>query len=68
MSHAEKNRDLQLEVEKLKRELRHAKRKRVSSYSEDDLDDEQDVSYQHKSKTPASESYTYEGESHRKRQ
>nr|XP_023929875.1 uncharacterized protein LOC112041189 [Quercus suber] len=68
MSHAKKNRDLQLEVEKLKRELRHAKRRRASSYSEDDLDDEQDVSYQHKSKTPASESYTYEEESHRKRQ
>ena len=40
MSRVEKNRDLQLEVEKLKRELRHAKRKRASSYSEEDLDDE----------------------------
>ena len=40
MSHAEKNRDSQLEVEKLKRELRHAKRKRASSYSDDDPDEE----------------------------
>lgn len=68
LAHAKENRDLQLEVEKLKRELRYAKRKRASSYSEDDLDDEQDVSYQHKSRTPASESYTYEEESHRKQQ
>ncbi|XP_065624264.1 uncharacterized protein LOC136065255 [Quercus suber] len=68
MSHAEKNRDLQREVEKLKRELRHAKRKRASSYSDEDPDDEPDVTYQPKSRTPANESYTYEQESPHKGQ
>ncbi|XP_065633356.1 uncharacterized protein LOC136069111 [Quercus suber] len=68
MSHLEKNRDLQREIEKLKRELRHAKRKRAPSYSDEDPDDEPDVTYQHKSRTPASESYTYEEESHCKGQ
>ncbi|XP_065617837.1 uncharacterized protein LOC136062570 [Quercus suber] len=68
MSHAEKNRDLQRKIEKLKRELRHAKRKRAPSYSDEDPDDESDVIYQHKSKTSASESYTYEEESHSKGQ
>ncbi|XP_065635073.1 uncharacterized protein LOC136069893 [Quercus suber] len=68
MSHAEKNRDLQREIEKLKRELHHAKRKRASSYSDEDPDDEPDVTYQHKSRTPASHSYTYEEESLRKEQ
>ena len=39
MSHAENNWSMQLEIEKLKRELRHAKRKQVSSYSDEDSDD-----------------------------
>ena len=49
MSQTEKNQNIQLEIEKLKRELRHAKRKRVSSYSDEDSDDEQDVTYKQKS-------------------
>ncbi|XP_065622659.1 uncharacterized protein LOC136064628 [Quercus suber] len=68
MSHTEKNRDLQREVEKLKRELRHAKRKRAPSYSDEDPDDEPNVTYQPKSRTPASETYTYEQESPHKGQ
>ncbi|XP_065624980.1 uncharacterized protein LOC136065555 [Quercus suber] len=68
MSHAEKNRDLQWEIEKLKRELRYAKRKRAPSYFDEDPDDEPDVTYQPKSRTPASETYTYEQESPHKGQ
>ena len=68
VSHAEKNRDLQLEVEKLKRELRHAKRKRISSYFGEDSDDEQDVTYKQRSRTPVSEYFSYEEEPHHKRQ
>ena len=40
MYHAEKNQSMQLEIERLKRELRHAKRKRISSYSDEDSEDE----------------------------
>ena len=68
MSHAEKNQSMQLEIEKLKRELRHAKRKRVSSYSDEDSDDEQDVTYKRKSRTPVSESFSYEEAHRRERQ
>nr|POE85788.1 hypothetical protein CFP56_07126 [Quercus suber] len=35
VSHAEKN-NMQLEIERLKRELRHAKRKRISLHSDED--------------------------------
>ncbi|XP_065624951.1 uncharacterized protein LOC112032985 [Quercus suber] len=66
--HTEKNRDLQLEVEKLKRELRHAKQKRVPSYSDEESDDQQDFTYQQRSRTPVSESFSYEEEHHHKRQ
>ena len=60
MSHAEKNQSMQKEIDRLKRELRHAKRKRSPSYSSEDSEDEQDVAYKQKYRTPASESFTYE--------
>ncbi|XP_065635903.1 uncharacterized protein LOC136070211 [Quercus suber] len=59
---------MQLEIERLKRELRHAKRKQISSHSDEDSDDEQDVTYKQRSRTPISESFSYEEEHHRKRQ
>ena len=40
ISHAENNRNLQLEIDQLKRELCHAKRKRTSSNSDDYSGDE----------------------------
>ncbi|XP_065628933.1 uncharacterized protein LOC136067263 [Quercus suber] len=58
---------MQLEIEWLKRELRHAKRKRISSYSDEDSDDEQDITYKQRSRTPVSESFSYEKEHHRKK-
>ncbi|NCG69420.1 hypothetical protein GWJ21_16675 [Bacillus coagulans] len=67
MSHAEKNQSMQLEIERLKRELRHAKRKRISSYSDEDSEDEQDVVYKQKLRTPVSESFPYEEMHHRER-
>nr|XP_023887888.1 uncharacterized protein LOC112000015 [Quercus suber] len=64
MSHAENNKNMQLEIDQLKGELHHAKRKRTSS----NFDDEQDVTYRRRSRTPVSESFSYEEEHHRKRQ
>ncbi|XP_065624003.1 uncharacterized protein LOC136065154 [Quercus suber] len=59
---------MQLEIDQLKRELRHAKRKRVFSNSDVSSGDERDVSYKRKSRTPPSESFSYEEEFHDKRQ
>ncbi|XP_065618332.1 uncharacterized protein LOC136062759 [Quercus suber] len=59
---------MQLEIERLKRELRHAKRKRISLHSNEDWGDEQDVTYEQRSQTPISESFSYEEEHRRKRQ
>nr|XP_023918351.1 uncharacterized protein LOC112029899 [Quercus suber] len=67
MSHAENNKKMQLEIDQLKRELHHAKRKRTSSYSNDNSDDEQDITYKRRSRTPVSESFSYEEEHYRKR-
>ena len=67
MSHAEKNQSMQLEIQRLRKELRHAKRKRVSSYSDEDSEDERDGDYRRRSRTPASEPFPYEEVYHRER-
>ena len=67
MSHAEKNKDMQKEIDRLKRELRHAKRKRSPSCSDEDFEVEQDVGYKQKHRTPVSESFTYEEMRHGER-
>ncbi|XP_065623593.1 uncharacterized protein LOC136064976 [Quercus suber] len=59
---------MQIEIERLRRELRQAKRKRVFSHSNEDWDDEQDVTYEPRSRTPISESFSYEEEHRRKKQ
>lgn len=61
VSHAEKN-SMQIEIERLRRELCHAKRKRSASHSDEDSGDEQDVTYEQRSRTPISESFSYEDE------
>ena len=65
-SHAENNKNMQLEIDQLKRELRHVKRK-TSSNSDDYSSDEHDVNYRWRSRTPSSESFSYEEEYYRKR-
>ncbi|XP_065619326.1 uncharacterized protein LOC136063214 [Quercus suber] len=57
-----------MEIERLRRELCHAKRKRISSHSDEDWGDEQDVTYEQRSRTPISESFSYEEEHRRKKQ
>ena len=60
--------DLQREIEDLKRKLRRAQRKQTSSSSDVSSKDEGDASYRERSETPHSESYSYEEEhSHKRR-
>ena len=60
--------DLQREIEDLKRKLRRAQRKQTPSNSDVSSNDEGDASYKERSETPPSESYSYEEErSHKKR-
>ena len=60
--------DLQREIEDLKRKLRCAQRKQTPSSSDVSSNDEGDASYRERSETPPSESYSYEEErSHKRR-
>ena len=58
---------LQLEVDQLKRKLRHAQQRRASSSPDASPDDKGDGSYKRRSKTPPSESFSYEKDNHHKR-
>ena len=49
------------------REEKEVKRKRTSLNSDDYSGDEQDINYRRRSRTPPSESFSYEEEYHRKR-
>ena len=60
--------DLQREIDDLKKKLRRAQRKQTPSSSDVSSNDEGDVSYREHSETPPSESYSYEEEhSHKRR-
>ena len=59
--------DLQREIEDLKKKLRRAQRKQTPSSSDVSSNDEGDASYRERSETPPSESYSYEEERSRKR-
>ena len=65
--HANDRKNMQLKIDWLKRELCHAKRKRASPDSNSSSNDEKDVDYKRGSRTPPSESFSYEKESHRRR-
>ncbi|XP_065637985.1 uncharacterized protein LOC136071066 [Quercus suber] len=56
---------MQLEIDQLKRELRHARRKQASLNSGASSDDKWDVNYRQRSRTPPSKSFSYEEEHHR---
>ncbi|XP_065631483.1 uncharacterized protein LOC136068358 [Quercus suber] len=58
---------MQLEIDQLKRELRHAKRNQASLNSDVSSDDERDINNKRRSRTPPSESFSYEEEHHRER-
>ena len=59
--------DLQREIENLKKKIRRAKRKQTPSSSDVSSNDEGDASYKECSETPPSESYSYEEEHFHKR-
>ena len=59
--------DLQREIDDLKKKLRHAQRKQNPSSSNVSSNDDGDVSYKERLQTPPSESYSYEEERSRKR-
>ena len=54
--------DLQQEIEDLKRKLRCAQQKQTPSSSDVSSNDEGDASYRERLETPPSESYSYEKE------
>ena len=59
--------DLQREIDDLKKKFRRAQRKQTPSSSDISSNDDGDVSYRERSQTPLSESYSYEEECSRKR-
>ena len=65
LSHEEDTRALQLEIDHLKRKLRHKRQKRTPSISNSSIDD--DRSYRHRSGSPPSESFSYDEDVHHKR-
>ena len=65
--HKEDTRALQLEIDHLKRKLRHERRKWTPSNSNSSFDDEDDRSYRRRSRTPPSESFSYDEDFHHKR-
>ena len=58
---------MQLEIDQLKNKLRHARRKWTPSDSDVSSNDEWDVSYRRRSRTPSSESFSYDEEHHHER-
>ena len=67
VSHAKNTKDMQLEIDHLKRKLHHERRRRTPSHSDFSFDDEKDGSYRRRSRTPPSESFSYEEEYHHER-
>ena len=59
--------DLQWEIDDLKKKLRRAQRKQTPSSSDVSFNDDEDASYRKHSETPPSESYSYDEEHSRKR-
>ena len=57
---------MQREIDDLKKNLRHAQRKRTRSSSDVSSNDEEDANYRQRSRTPLSESFSYDEEHHQK--
>ena len=67
VSHAKNTKDMQLEIDHLKRKLHHERQRRTPSHFDFSSDDEEDSSYRHRSRTPPSESFSYKEEYHHER-
>ena len=64
VSQEQYNRAMQLEIDRLKRKLRYAWRKRTPYNSDVSSEDEADASYKLRLRTPPSESFSYDEEHH----
>ena len=62
VSHAKHDRNLQRQIDKLKRELRHARLEHSPPCSEPSSMETDGASYRRRSRTPPSETYSYEEE------
>ena len=69
MSHAENEKDMQREIDGLKKKLRHAQRRRSSFESESSSRDAEDITYLQRSRTPPSKTFSGDEEysSHRRK-
>ena len=66
VSHKENARNMQKEIDHLKRSLRHERRQWAPSHSDFSSDAEEDCSYKRRSRTPPSESSSYDKGCHPK--
>ena len=69
VSHAKNERDMQHEIDELKKKLRRAWRRRSSPGSESSSEDTEDATYRQRSRTPPSETFSGDEEysSHRRK-
>ena len=67
ISHEENTRNMQLEIDHLRRRLCHERQRRTPSDSDLSSDDDGDGSYRPRSRTPPSESFLYDEDRHYKR-
>ena len=68
VSHAKNDRDMQREIDELKKELRRTRRKHSSPNSELSSDETDDATYRRRSRTPPGENFSYDEEyCHRRR-
>ena len=58
VSHAENEKDMQREIDELKKKLRRARRRQSSFGSESSSRDTEDVMYKQRSRTPPSEAFS----------
>ena len=66
--HEENSRNMQKEIDHLKRSLRHERRKQAPSNSDYSSSDEKDKDYKQRSRTPPSKSFSYDEDYRHKRQ
>ena len=64
VSHAKNDNDMQREIDELKRELRHTRRRHSSPNSELSSEETDGASYRRRSRTPPSETFSYDEEYH----
>ena len=67
VSHAKNDRDMQCEIDELKRELRHARRRCSPPSFEPSSEETNGASYRWRSRTPPSETFSYEEEHYHRR-